>query len=50
MPLCPDCYRDGRLELMLYIHDEVFKGKEYVVLECVSCGSSIRVRKETAGQ
>ncbi|MCJ7760350.1 hypothetical protein MUP59_04320 [Candidatus Bathyarchaeota archaeon] len=46
MPLCPDCYKDGRLELMLYTTDETFKGKLYAVLECLSCGSSIRVRKE----
>lgn len=46
MPLCPDCYEDGRLELMLYIHDETFKGKLYAVLECINCGSSVRVRKE----
>jgi hypothetical protein len=39
MPCCPDCLHDGRLELMLYIHDEVFKGRLYVVLECISCGS-----------
>jgi RNase P subunit RPR2 len=47
MPLCPDCYRDGKLELMIYTNDETFKHKKYVVLECLSCGSSVRVRKET---
>jgi hypothetical protein len=46
MPLCPDCYVDGRLEIMLNIGDEKFKDKDYVVLECVQCGSSVRVRKE----
>lgn len=45
MTLCPDCYADGRLELMINIGDEEFKGNPYVVLECVRCGSSVRVRK-----
>jgi RNase P subunit RPR2 len=50
MPLCPDCYRDGRLELMIPNGEETVKGKDYVILDCLSCGSSIRVRKETNRQ
>ena len=45
MPLCPDCYTDGRLELMLNIGNETVKGKPYVVLECICCGSSVKERR-----
>jgi len=45
MPLCPDCYAEGRLEVMINFHDETVKGKLYAILECISCGSSIRLPK-----
>jgi Zn ribbon nucleic-acid-binding protein len=47
LPLCPDCYADGKLELMVNIGEEKFKGKDYVILECISCGSSVRERKKS---
>lgn len=50
MSLCPDCYKEGRLEIMIHIHDEVFKGRDWAVLECIGCGSSVRCEKEDLGK
>lgn len=43
MPLCPDCKLEGRLEIMINVGTEVVKNKKYVILECITCGSSIRI-------
>jgi hypothetical protein len=48
LPLCPDClHNDGRLEIMINVGEEVCKKKIYVILECITCGSSVRVPKES---
>ena len=40
MPTCPDCG-----DLMISQGEETFKGKQWVILMCISCGSSVRVPK-----
>lgn len=46
MPLCPDCLEiDHILSLMVADGEEVFKGRNYIVLRCIVRGSSGRERK-----
>jgi hypothetical protein len=48
MPLCPDCYAEGLLNIMINVGEERYKGEQWIILECViGCGGSTRVRKAT---
>lgn len=46
MTICPDCKEnDNTLSIMVLIGTETIKQIDYVILECITCGSSIRVKK-----